>query len=248
MYNLILRTQELIRDQESFCDWWIKEEKFELNPENTAILIVDMWDRHWSKGATARCAAMAPKMDSAIRRARDEGSLIVHAPSDTMDFYKDYAARKRLLYSPVLDHIPAKKVNVYPLPVDASDGGSDTVQDDPVNTIVWTRQTEEIFIDEEKDIIGGENDGDLIYSYLMSQNINTIIYMGVHTNMCILDRPFSIKAMLRRGMNVMLCRDMTDAMYNPERPPYVSHEEGTRLIIEHIEKFYCPTILSEQIA
>lgn len=25
-------------------------------------------------------------------------------------------------------------------------------------------------------------------------------------------------------------------------PPYVSHEEGTRLVVEYIEKFWCPTI------
>jgi hypothetical protein len=28
----------------------------------------------------------------------------------------------------------------------------------------------------------------------------------------------------------------------------VSHEEGTRLIIEYIEKFWCPTIASEDLA
>jgi hypothetical protein len=32
-------------------------------------------------------------------------------------------------------------------------------------------------------------------------------------------------------------------MYNPEMPPYVSHEEGTRLVIEYIEKFWCLTSL-----
>jgi hypothetical protein len=34
---------------------------------------------------------------------------------------------------------------------------------------------------------------------------------------------------------VALVRDLTDAMYNPARPPYVSHADGTRLVIEYIE-------------
>jgi type 1 glutamine amidotransferase len=33
-------------------------------------------------------------------------------------------------------------------------------------------------------------------------------------------------------------------MYNPEKWPYVTHFVGTELIVEHIEKFVCPTITS----
>jgi hypothetical protein len=36
-------------------------------------------------------------------------------------------------------------------------------------------------------------------------------------------------------------------MYNPGMPPYVSHDEGTALVVEYIEKFYSPTIDSSQL-
>jgi type 1 glutamine amidotransferase len=42
-------------------------------------------------------------------------------------------------------------------------------------------------------------------------------------------------------------RDLTDTMYNPARWPHVSHFRGTDLIVEHIEKFVCPTITSDQL-
>ncbi|HIM30377.1 MAG TPA: hypothetical protein EYG57_12640 [Planctomycetes bacterium] len=42
-------------------------------------------------------------------------------------------------------------------------------------------------------------------------------------------------------------RDMTDTMYNPARRPFVSHFMGTDLIVEHIEKWVCPTITSDQL-
>ena len=36
------------------------------------------------------------------------------------------------------------------------------------------------------------------------------------------------------GKNVALMRDMTDTMYNPERPPGVSHFAGTDLVVRPI--------------
>ena len=77
--------------------------------------------------------------------------------------------------------------------------------------------------------------------------IENVIVMGVHTNLCVLDRPFAIRQMVYQGKNVVLMRDLTDSMYNPKRPPYVDHFTGTDLIIEHIEKYWCPTITSSDI-
>ena len=39
--------------------------------------------------------------------------------------------------------------------------------------------------------------------------------LGVHTNMCVLGRPFGLRNMARFGKNVVLVRDLTDTMYNP---------------------------------
>jgi lysophospholipase L1-like esterase len=40
---------------------------------------------------------------------------------------------------------------------------------------------------------------------------------------------------------------LTDAMYNPARWPFVSHQRGTELFVEHVEKRICPTITSDQM-
>lgn len=53
--------------------------------------------------------------------------------------------------------------------------------------------------------------------------------------------------MVRWGMPIALIRDVTDTLYNPARPPYVSHEEGTRLVVAYIEKFWCPTVSSDDL-
>ena len=53
--------------------------------------------------------------------------------------------------------------------------------------------------------------------------------------------------MSKNGKNTVLVRDLTDTMYNPQKRPFVSHFAGTDLIIEHIEKFVCPTITSTDL-
>src|SRR5262249_20018087 len=86
-----------------------------------------------------------------------------------------------------------------------------------------------------------------IWNLLEQRGIQNVILVGVHTNMCVLGRPFGLRQMAKNGKNVVLMRDMTDTMYNPLRWPYVSHFQGTDLILQHIEKFVCPTITSDQV-
>lgn len=89
--------------------------------------------------------------------------------------------------------------------------------------------------------------GNEIWNVLEDRKINNVIILGVHTNMCVLGRPFGLRQLAKNGKNVVLMRDMTDTMYNPKMSPYVNHYKGTELIVEHIEKFVCPTITSDQI-
>jgi hypothetical protein len=46
---------------------------------------------------------------------------------------------------------------------------------------------------------------------------------------------------------VALVRDLTDTMYNSRSKPYVDHFTGTALVCWHIEKYWCPTITSDQV-
>jgi nicotinamidase-related amidase len=245
-FNFTLRRQRIVW-RDGLRGWEPMEEEARYPASETAIVVVDMWDRHWSEGAIRRCAVLAEKINERVTRAREKGSLIVHAPSGTMEFYEGTEGRKRFLEAadtgPLSDTVLVKD---YPLPIDDSDGGSDSVDQYPPNTRVWKRQTEKITIDHSQDLVCGD-EGERLHSFLASRGIKLLVYMGVHTNMCVLNRSFGIKNMLRRGYKTVLVRDLTDAMYNPERSPYVSHGEGTALVISYIEKFYCPTIDSAQI-
>ena len=65
-----------------------------IKPTKTAIVIIDMWERHWCKTYTARIANLVPRMNQTLKAARKLGIAIVFVPSDVVGFYKDYPQRK----------------------------------------------------------------------------------------------------------------------------------------------------------
>jgi lysophospholipase L1-like esterase len=193
--------------------------------------------------------------------------LIIHAPSGCMKAYDGTPARERAKSAPTAarlpdkigewcKQIPAEEQAIYPL--DQSDGGED---DEPAAHAAWakelearglnprspwTRQIEVLRIDQEKDAIS--DSGVEIWNLLDSRRIDNVVLMGVHLNMCVAGRPFGLRQMAKNGRHVVLMRDLTDTMYNPQRWPFASHARGTELFTAHVEKHICPTITSDQIA
>lgn len=218
------------------------------NPRETAIVVCDMWDTHTCPNSATRVAQMAPQMNKVLNAARDKGVLIIHAPSGTMKFYENHSGRKLAMSAPQVEPKQPLKPWCYldekhegQLPIDDSDGGCDCERKwKPGDPLPWTRQIETLEI-KEGDAI---TDSAEAYYLLRQRNIKNLIIMGVHTNMCVLGRPFGIRQMTAQGINVALMRDLTDTMYNPEKAPFVSHFTGTDLIVGHIEKHWCPTLLS----
>lgn len=233
--------------------------------QETAIIVCDMWDLHHCLNAVRRGAEFAPRLNDVLTEARKRGVSIIHAPSDCMDAYAQHPARKRAIATPTADRLPADIENWCSLipeeqgakwPIDQSDGGED---DDPAEHAEWAaklkslgrnpgtpwkKQTDLIEIDPERDYISDR--GDEVWNILEQQGIKNVILAGVHTNMCVIGRPFGLRQMAKNGKNVVLMRDMTDTMYNPKRWPFVSHFTGTDLIVSHIERFVCPTITSSE--
>jgi nicotinamidase-related amidase len=241
--HLNLRWQELARDVNGYTVWQRCQERRSVRAEETGLLLCDVWDSHWSRGAVKRLEAILPQMDAVVTALRAAGAQIIHAPSDTMDYYADHPSRLRIMAVPSATPPPELPHDDPPLPVDASDHGSDTGETETHRA--WSREHPGIAIDAERDVISDR--GTEVYAWLRAKGIGQLLVMGVHTNMCVLNRSFAIKQMVRWGVDTALVRDLTDAMYNPARPPYVSHAEGTRLVVEYIEKFWCPTVQSDDL-
>jgi len=219
------------------------------NPHETAIIICDMWNQHWCKGATSRVAELAPKLNDVITVARQRGMLIVHAPSDCMAYYKDFPGRKLALrydskkYEAIIsgDNLVSEKGAVWP--IDQSDGGCDDVPRCK-EASPWRKEIDALEI---KDGDAISDNGAEIAALFDAKGIKNVILTGVHTNMCVIGRTFGLRNMVRLGQHVVLMRDMTDAMYNSRMAPYVKHLAGRDLVIDYIETYVCPTMLSTDI-
>ncbi len=218
-------------------------------PSKTALIICDMWDDHWCRGAAERVAELAVPMNKLVHRARDLGVLIIHAPSTCVDFYKETPQRRRAQAAPFAK--PPVELSqamrwgtrwCWPdpkrepdLPIDDSDMGCDCATKCEIRS-PWTRQIALIDI-EEPDAIS--DDGQEVYNLLEQRGIQQVLIAGVHLNMCVLGRSFAIRQMTTLGKQVMLVRDMTDTMYNSQMRPKVDHFSGTDLVVEHVERYWC---------
>jgi nicotinamidase-related amidase len=248
--QVVLRSRELGEDANGYTVWQMEETPCVWPAAQTALVLCDVWNHHTCRGAEQRLEQLLPRMNQVVETLRAKGVLIVHAPSDTMDFYKDSPARQRVLDTPVSEPPADLEHDDPPQPIDSTDP-CDTCPDEthPKHEkgmpYPWTREHPAVKIDEERDVVSAN--GRELYNLYRQRGIEHILEMGVHTNMCILNRSFSIKQMVRWGFDIALIRDLTDCMYNPSRPPYESHEEGTRLVVEYIEKFWCPSVSSDQL-
>lgn len=217
----------------------------ELAPQRAALLLCDVWDTHTCKTAARRCAALAEKIAAVVEAVRARGVQIIHAPSECMDFYKDTPQRKAMLVLPKIEPPAPRELPDPPLPIDDSDWCED---DPPCDTKPskwpWTRQNAVIRIADHDAV---SDNGREVYSLFQQRGITTMLICGVHTNMCVMKRSFAIKQMTRWGVPCVLVRDLTDCLYNPKKRPFVSHDEGTELVVQHIEQYWCPSILSEDL-
>ncbi|QDT31808.1 ThuA domain-containing protein [Thalassoglobus polymorphus] len=260
---LSLRYQKPVNEEGRLFHTLTRDEVWKA--EETVLIVCDVWDSHTCKNAVMRVNEMVPHLNKVVTEARNRGVTILHAPSGCMDFYQDHPARQRAINAPKSKKlppeitqwcykIPAEEKGVYP--IDQSDGGCDDTPEEhevwqaslaPLlkdSKWPWRREHKAISIDPKKDYISDQ--GDEVWNIMEDKGIKNVILTGVHTNMCVLGRPFGLRRMVENGKNAVLMRDQTDTMYNPRSEPYVSHFTGTDLIVSHIERHVCPTITSTQ--
>ncbi|HET6542859.1 MAG TPA: ThuA domain-containing protein, partial [Chryseolinea sp.] len=125
-------------------------------------------------------------------------------------------------------------------PIDQEDGGCDCAVECKQGT-VWDHQIETIEI---KDHDAISDNGVEVAGLFKAKGIKNVILMGVHENMCIINRPFALRNMVSLGMNTAVMRDLTDTMYDSKEPPVVSHFTGNSLMTEYIETYIASSVAS----
>ncbi|HUT30081.1 MAG TPA: ThuA domain-containing protein [Sedimentisphaerales bacterium] len=229
-------------------------EKKQIHPAKTAIVVIDMWDRHWCRTYTARVANMVPRMNRTLEAARRLGIQVVFAPSDVVDFYKDFAQRKSM--QAIADYAPPAKVAFNP---PSEPKGKDCCECGPAQPCKtnsfgrWSRQHPDLKI-AESDLIGDCNNERELLNFCRHRGIDTLIYMGVASNMCVLHRKFGMLNMGGYGFNIMFVSDMVQAITANGLDPATKTPDwnftpakGSALIQRYLEKHIAPSFESRQL-
>jgi len=213
-----------------------------------AVIVCDMWDQHWSTGATERVNCLAPRINRFLKKLRAGGAFIVFCPSGVVSAYEGTPARARLrTFEDGADWAPrggdGGAIALPDPPFELGpNGGSDTEDGVPPGTPVWSCQHQDLEIDQDWDVLG--DDGSGVMRYLRSVHVSRVLLVGVHLNQCVLMRPFGVVALLQGGFEPVVVADLTDSMYDPRERPYVSHAEGHELVVQYVATHICPVTVS----
>ena len=85
-----------------------------------------------------------------------------------------------------------------------------------------------------------------VYAICQERGLSHLLYVGFHTQVCLLGKPMGLKNMKAAGLRCLLARGMTDAHpgYAPERG--FTPDLNTRQVVAHFENHLAPTIHLEE--
>lgn len=212
----------------------VTPEKVQL--DKVGVVVVDMWNYHWCKTSTMRVAAMVPRMNRSLEALRDMGAQVFLCPSDVADNYVGWPMKE------AVDAVPrhaVPKIKELTCPA-APDGGGCTCSG-PRCTDNWGWDAMH------PDLVIGPgdlmpNDQQALYSICKEKGITHLVYMGVHTQVCLLGKSIGLLNMTNAGLQCILCRDLTDAHghYLPEQG--ITPDDFTAKVVRHFEQYLSPTV------
>ncbi|MDR1758350.1 MAG: isochorismatase family protein [Bacteroidales bacterium] len=208
-----------------------------IDASRTAIIVIDMWNGHWCMTASQRVSAMVPRMNRVLNAARDLGMLVVWNPSDVVALYAGMPQYEAVAALPLLlpvDARPPLPQGQFVAPVGACLCGPGVTC---TGNYGWDAMHPDLHIAPQDRFSASSPE---IYTLLKSRDIIHVIYMGVHTNMCVFGKPGALSDMYKAGFNCYLAEDLNDAFtcYDPDR--HYTPDDGTADIDRQLAHWNVP--------
>jgi len=204
----------------------------DLDPHKTAIIVIDMWNSHWCMTASQRVAAMAPRMNRVLQTARGLGMQVIWNPSDVVTAYAGYPQYERAI-AVERTKAPAVRDDIKAVFTARSGGCMCGPGFECHGNYGWDAMNPDLIIGD-SDLFSSSTDE--IYALLSERGINTLIYMGVHTNMCVFGKPGAISPMWKAGMKCYLARDLNDAFTTYSPSDGYTPDDGTSDIDANLQE------------
>ena len=214
----------------------IKITREKVDSSKVGVIAVDVWNYHWCKTATMRVDAFVPRINKALEAARSLGMTVMLCPSDVVDNYVGFPQRERVLALSTITIPRIMDVTCPPVP-DA--GGCACGRERCGGNYGWDSMHPGLEIGEDDWMPDTQSE---VFTICKQRRISHLIYVGFHTQVCLLGKPMGLRAMKSAGLQCVLARDMTDAHpgYDPERD--FTPDLNTEQVVEHFEKHLAPTI------
>ena len=208
----------------------------ELDPSKVGVVVVDMWNWHWCKTSTARVAALVPRMKKVLGAAHAMGMTIFWCPSDVADNYVGTPQHEAAFNADRVPLPPLAELNCPPAP----DGGGCTCGPERCQVNYgWDGMHPDL------EMFEGDfmpNDLETLYSLCRQRGLTHLIYMGVHTQVCLLGKSIGLRNMTRAGFTCILARDLTDAHGKYDPVTGYTPDRMTAEVVAHFERHLASTI------
>ena len=206
--------------------------EWEIPLEQTALILVDVWEGHYLAECEARINDLTQKnLAPLLGAARTQQMPVIHAPSPDV-------ARRQPGWVKLADKNPLretdrewppedfrKKIGAFSSfarPFEPRDSELDVLRTDrPIHKLAQPIEGEAV-------VANGEE----LHLYCKENGILFLFFAGYNTNACILLRDYGTLAMCDRGYEVLIVRDCTTGMESAESQAQLAQTEGAILFLE----------------
>ena len=196
-----------------------REIRMKLPVEQTALVLVDLWNTHFIDSWIERAARVTREaIVPAIEMSRRAGLTVIHAPSPEVARQFPQSTRNPTPPDPPgwgADWPPqafrsrAGEYQAYRGPRSQPPGIGlhwDPISDDLTISPAVEVRDEDVVI----------TNGAELHEVLAERNVLHLVYTGFATNWCVLGRDYGIRSMARYGYNIVFLRDCTAGVEFPD--------------------------------
>jgi nicotinamidase-related amidase len=209
---------------------------WEIPLEQTAVVVVDVWERHYLADTEARANGIVKeKIVPLLAACRKAGMPIIHAPAPGMAekqpnwliSEEEMRGGPRPAWPPADFRAKTGDYSQYARPKEPRDPERDAIR-------AKRRLHPLVPVEGDEPVI---YNGEELHRYCEREGILFLFYLGFNTNACILLRDYGTLEMSKRGYDVIILRDCGTGMESFETHDELWQTRGTVLFLEMYGKY-----------